>query len=146
VGAGVNRLAADIAGQSVVGGEQEEPLGSAMLTRAQVVLLTKTGAFVAATEAAETLPAGLRLLPLARVHLWAGQFRRAIRLADAGPYGPGLGLADRYRLTILKATAALLDGTCGAILRAEALGKCGDCWGSRPSYRSPCYPDRQGTP
>ena len=56
-----------------------------MLARARVLLLIKSGAFSAATKAAETLPGSLKLLPLARIDLWAGQYEHAIRLADGGP-------------------------------------------------------------
>ena len=118
---GVNQLSATVMRQAILGREQEEPLGGAMLTRARVVLLTKAGAFGAATQAAETLNGSLKLLPLARIHLWAGQFTRAIRVADAGPYEADLELVDRYRLTLLKAAAALLDGSCTPSLRADAV-------------------------
>ncbi|MGV8908035.1 MAG: response regulator transcription factor [Propionicimonas sp.] len=118
---GVNQLSAAIGRQSILGREQEEPLGGAMLTRARIVLLTKAGAFGAATQAAETLAGSIKLLPVARIHLWAGQYTRAIRVADAGPYEAGLELVDRYRLTLLKAAAALLDGSCAAPLRANAI-------------------------
>ena len=56
--AGVNSLAAEIARLSVIGREQDEPLGRAMLGRIRVILLTKVGAFAAALQAAEPLPEG----------------------------------------------------------------------------------------
>ena len=121
LGFGVNQLSAEILRQAILGREQEEPLGGAMLTRARILLLTKAGAFGAATQAVGTLAGSLKLLPLARVHLWAGQFTRAVRVADAGPYEAGLELVDRYRLTLLKAAAALLDGRCGTTLRRDAV-------------------------
>ncbi len=121
VGEGLKQLSADIARQSILGREQEEPLGSAMLTRARVLLFTKAGAFGAATRAAGTLPGSLSLLPLARIHLWSGDFKLAVRLADSGPYESGLELVDEYRLTVLKAASAILDGTCSDSLRAAGL-------------------------
>lgn len=123
VAEGVNRLSAEIDRQSILGREQEEPLGGALLDSARVLLLTKAGAFGAAIQAAEALAGTVGLLPQARIHLWAGQFKRAVRLADSGPYQAGLELIDRYRLTVLKAAAALLDGTCDAALRAEAVSE-----------------------
>lgn len=122
-GEGLKRLSADIAQQSVLGREQEEPWGSTNLTRARVLLLIKAGAFGAATRAAETLTGSLKLLPAARIHLWCGDFKRAIRLADVGPYAAGLEQVDEYRLLILKTAAALLGGTCASKLRAAGVAE-----------------------
>ena len=121
VGPGLPRLSEQITSQAILGREQEEPLGGALLTRARVVLLTKAGAFGAATRAAETLPGTLKVLPMARIHLWSGQFKRAIQLADGGSYAAGLELIDQHQLSVVKAAAALLEGTCGPELRAEGL-------------------------
>lgn len=118
VATGLKRLSAEITQESVADREQEEPLGRAMLTRARVLLLIKSGAFGAATQAAETMDGSRKLLPLARIHLWAGQYERAVRLADAGPFEPGLELGDQYRLKLIKAAGALLDGSCDDELRA----------------------------
>jgi len=119
--AGANSLSAEISRLSVIGREQDEPLGRAVLGRIRVVLLTKVGAFAAALRAAEALPEGLRLLSQARIHLWSGQYRRAMRLADAGPYQPGLEMSERYRLTTVRATAALLDGSSDGSMRVDAV-------------------------
>jgi len=87
-----------------------------------MLLLTKSGAFGAATARIENLPEGLRLLPQARIHLWAGQFDLAIRVADAGAYDEGRGLVDRHLLLIVKAAASLLARRGGdADLRAAAI-------------------------
>ena len=119
--AGVNALAAEISRLSVIGREQDEPLGHATLGRIRVILLTKAGAFAAALQAAEPLPEGLRLLSQARIHLWSGQYRQATRLADAGPYQPGLEMSERYRLATVRATAALLDGDSDESMRFDAI-------------------------
>ena len=119
--AGVNALSAGISRMSVIGREQDEPLGRAILGRIRVILLTKAGAFAAALRAAEPLPEGLRLLSQARIHLWSGQYRQATRLADAGPYQPGLEMSERYRLATVQATAALLDGDSDESMRFDAI-------------------------
>ena len=119
--AGVNALSAGISRMSVIGREQDEPLGRAILGRIRVILLTKAGAFAAALRAAEPLPEGLRLLSQARIHLWSGQYRQATRLADAGPYQPGLEMSERYRLATVRATAALLDGDSDESMRFDAI-------------------------
>lgn len=119
--AGLDGLSTGVARLSIVGREQDEPMGSAMLSRARVLLLTKAGAFGAATQAVASLPEAMRLVPQSRIHLWAGQFKQAIRLADGGPYQMGLEISDRYRLRVVRAAAALLDGTCDQVLRADAV-------------------------
>ena len=121
VGAGLKVLSAEIKWQSTADRAHEEPLGVAMLARARVLLLTKSGAFGAATQTAETLPGSLKLLPLARVHLWSGQYERAIRLADGAPFEAGLDLGDQYRLKLLQSAAALLNGSCSKGLRAAGV-------------------------
>ena len=118
---GVNELAADTARLSVIGREQDEPLGRMLLGRIRVILLTKAGAFAAALQAAEPLPEGLRLLSQARIHLWSGQYKQSTRLADAGPYQPGLEMSERYRLVTVRATAALLDGNSDESMRVDAV-------------------------
>jgi len=107
---GVGSLSSELGRLPTIGGEHDEPLGRALLGNARVMRLTKLGAFGAAMQAAEALPDDLRLLPMARIHLWAGQFRQAVRLADAGPYQPGLELAERHCLTLVGAAASLLEG------------------------------------
>ena len=94
-----------------------------MLARARVLLLIKSGAFGAATQAAETMDGNLKLLPLARINLWAGQYERAIRLADGGPFEADLDQGDEYRLKLLRAAAALLDGSCNDELRAAGVAE-----------------------
>ncbi|HEY3411032.1 MAG TPA: helix-turn-helix transcriptional regulator, partial [Propionicimonas sp.] len=120
---GLKQLSADITQQSITFRQQEEPLGGAMLARARVLLLIKSGAFGAATQAAETMDGNLKLLPLARINLWAGQYEAAIRLADGGPYEAGLDQGDEYRLKLLRAAAELMDGTCDDELRAAGVGE-----------------------
>ena len=120
---GLKQLSADITRQSITFRQQEEPLGGAMLARARVLLLIKSGAFGAAIQAAETMDGNLKLLPLARINLWAGQYESAIRLADAGPYEAGLDQGDEYRLKLLRAAAELMDGTCDEELRAAGVGE-----------------------
>ena len=119
--AGVNSLSEEISWLSTIGKERDEPLGSILLALIRVMLLTKIGAFGAATQAAEALPEKLRLLSQARIHLWAGQYKQAIRLADAGPYQPGLELDERHRLTTVRTAAALLDGGSDDGLRGDAV-------------------------
>ncbi len=123
VSTGLKVLSAEIAHESVGDREQDEPLGHAVLSRARVLLLIKSGAFGAATQAAESMGGSLKMLPLARIHLWAGNYERAIRLADSGPFEAGLDLGDQYRLKLLQAAAALMDETCGEELRAEGTGE-----------------------
>ncbi len=123
VGTGLKQLSAEIAHESVSDREQEEPLGRAMLARARVLLLIKSGAFGAATRTAETMGGSLKLLPLARVHLWAGQYEEAIGLAAGGPFESGLDLGDQYRLKLLRAAAALLDESCDEELKAAGVGE-----------------------
>ncbi len=120
---GLENLSAEISHESVAGREQEEPLGRAMLARARVVLLIKSGAFTAATKASETMSANIRLLPLALIHVWAGNYESAIRLADRGPFEAGLDNADQHQLKLVKAAAALLEGTCDDELLAEGMGE-----------------------
>jgi DNA-binding CsgD family transcriptional regulator len=123
VARGLKQLSADITRESIADREQDEPLGSAILARARVLLLIKSGAFGAATQAAETMEGNLKLLPLARINLWAGQYERAIRLADRGPFEADLDHGDQYRLKLLRAAAALIDGSCDDNLRAEGVGE-----------------------
>jgi DNA-binding CsgD family transcriptional regulator len=123
IGLGLKALSAEITRELIGDREQEEPLGRAMLARARVLLLIKSGAFGAAVQAAETMGGSLGLLPLARIHLWAGQYERAIRLADGAAIEAGLDLGDQYRLKLLRAAAALLDGSCDTELRAAGLGE-----------------------
>jgi len=118
VARGLKQLSAGITHQSIAFRQQEEPLGGAMLARARVLLLIKSGAFGAATQAAETMEGNHKLLPLARINLWAGQYEAAIRLADGGPFEADLDQGDAYRLKLLRAAAALIDGTCDEELRA----------------------------
>ncbi|HEY3337975.1 MAG TPA: LuxR C-terminal-related transcriptional regulator [Propionicimonas sp.] len=118
---GANELSAEIARLSLIGKEQDEPLGRVVLGRIRVILLTKVGAFAAALQAAESLPEGLKLLSQARVHLWSGQYRQSSRLADAGPFQPGLEMSERYRLTTVRAAAALLDGSSEESIRVDAV-------------------------
>ncbi|MGV8909668.1 MAG: response regulator transcription factor [Propionicimonas sp.] len=119
VARGLKQLSAEITHESIAFRQQEEPLGGAMLARARVLLLIKSGAFGAASQAAETMDGNLKLLPLARINLWAGQYERAIRLADGGPFEADLDQGDEYRLKLLRTAAALLDGSCDDELRAN---------------------------
>jgi DNA-binding CsgD family transcriptional regulator len=123
VSAGLKQLSSAIAQESIGDREQEEPLGRAILGRARVLLFIKAGAFGAAARAAEAMGGSLRLLPLARVHLWVGQYEEAIGLAAGGPFEDGLDLGDQYRLKLLRAAAALLDESCDEELEAEAVGE-----------------------
>jgi len=118
---GMQNLSAEVAHWSRVTREQDEMLGVAVLGRARMLLLTKSGAFGAATASIEHLPEGLRLLPQARIHLWAGQFDLAIRVADAGAYDEGRGLVDRHLLLIVKTAASLLARRSDPDLRAAAI-------------------------
>jgi len=118
---GLQKLSTEIARRSRVGREQDELLGAAVLGRARLVLLTKSGAFGAATASVEHMPEGLRLLPQARIHLWAGQFDHAIRVADGGAYDEGRAMVDRHLLLIVKAAAALLARRSDVELRTAAI-------------------------
>ncbi len=121
LGEGLQHLSAEIVRRSRVTREQDEPLGAAVLGRARILMLTKSGAFGAATASIEQMPEGLRLLPLARIHLWAGQFDQAIRVADAGAYDEGRGFVDRHLLLIVKAAASLLARRSDPEIRAAAI-------------------------
>lgn len=118
---GVSTLAAEVQRLSMLGREQDEPLGEALLARARVGLLTRAGAFGAATQVVDAMPAHLRLASRALVHVWAGQYAQAVRLADAGPYEEGLETTDRHRLALLRSGAALLDGSADDAMRRDAL-------------------------
>ncbi len=120
-GSGANRLSVDISRQSVFVREHEEPFGGGLLTKARILLLTKMGAFGAALQAVGYLPEPLRVLPTARIHLWSGQLGRAVATAESGIHQEGLTVVDRSRLTLLKAAAALMAGTCDPGLRTAAL-------------------------
>ena len=121
VARGLKQLSAEITHESIAYRQQEEPLGRAMLARVRVMLLIKSGAFGAATQAAETMDGNRKLLPLARISLWAGEYERAIRLADGGPFEADLDHGDEYRLKLLRVAAALLDGSCDDELRAAGV-------------------------
>lgn len=121
LGEGIDRLTAEIAHRSRLGREQDELLGAAIIGRARAILLTKSGAFGAAARSIDGMPPGLKALPQARIHLWAGQFDRAIAVADAAAYDEGHALGDRHLLLIVKAAAALLSKSSAAELRAAAL-------------------------
>jgi DNA-binding CsgD family transcriptional regulator len=88
-----------------------------------VLLLIKSGRFGAATQTADTLPGSLKLLPLARIHLWAGNYEQAIRLADGAPFEAGLDLGDQYRLKLLHVAAALVEGSCDSDLRTAGINE-----------------------
>ncbi len=119
--AGVATLSAEIARLALLGREQEEPFGSVVLTRARVMLLTKAGAFGMATQAAEALPEKLRVLAQARIHLWAGQYKQAVRLSDSGPYNPSLDSSERARFVTVRAAAALLGDDLDEAIRRDAV-------------------------
>jgi DNA-binding CsgD family transcriptional regulator len=123
LGDGLQHLSAEIARRSRAGHEQDEVLGAAMLGRARMILLIKSGAFSAATASIENLPDGLRLLPQARTHLWAGQFDQAILVADAGAYDEGRGMIDRHQLLIVKAAASRLARRSDAELGTAAINE-----------------------
>jgi DNA-binding CsgD family transcriptional regulator len=118
---GVALVAEEIQRLSLDGREAEEPLGKVLLNRARVVLLAKAGAFTAATRVAEALPEEIRLVSLARIHLWAGEYPRAAQLADLGPYQPGLEILARYRLALIRVGAAVLERTMTESLRRDAI-------------------------
>lgn len=120
---GLKELSAEITLQSPANREQDEPLGRAMLARARVLLLIKAGAFGAASQTADTLPGSLKLLPLARIHLWAGHYEQAINVADGAQFEACLDLGDRSRLRLLQVAAALLDGSCDSELRAAGMAE-----------------------
>jgi DNA-binding NarL/FixJ family response regulator len=123
--AGVGALSSEIARLSLLGREQEEPFGSVILSRARVMLLMKAGAFAMATQATEVLPEKLKLLSQARIHLWSGQYKQAVRLSDSGPYHPGLDSSERARYATVRAAAALLDGSLDEDIRRDAVSEVG---------------------
>ncbi len=119
--AGATLVSEEIHRLSVDGREADEPLGRVLLNRTQAVLLAKAGAFTAAARVAETLPEEVRLVSLARIHLWAGQYPQAVKLADVGPYQPGLEILARYRLALIRVAAAVLQRTLTDDLRRDAI-------------------------
>ena len=119
--AGVETLSAAITRLSVLGREQDEPFGNALLTRTRVMLLTKAGALGMAAQSAEPMPEDLRLMSQALIHLWAGHYRQALLVADTAPYHPGLSSSGRSRLLVIRAAAALLDGSADEAIRREAV-------------------------
>lgn len=106
---GVAELSEEIARLSIRGREHAEPMGANLLGRAQAFLLAKSGALVSAAEVADTLPEPVRLVSTARVHLWAGRYHDAGRLADLGPHKPGLEIVQRYRLASIRIAATILE-------------------------------------
>ncbi|HEY3339756.1 MAG TPA: LuxR C-terminal-related transcriptional regulator [Propionicimonas sp.] len=119
--AGLTMVAEETRRLSLDGREADEPLGIVLLNRTRVVLLARAGAFTAATRVAETLPEEVRLVAIARIHLWAGQYRQAARIADQGPYQPGLEIWSRYRLALIRGAAAALEHTMTDGLRRDAV-------------------------
>lgn len=122
---GLRRLFADIGKEATLSREQDETLGGMLLARARLLLLTKAGAFAAADQFAESLPDVVRLVPQARAYLWSGRFTDAIRLTDAAPFQPGLTVADRPKLALIRAAALILAGSPDQNLAGgavEALG------------------------
>lgn len=106
---GLNDLLAAIANRPPMTNEQNEPLGRAIMGRARILLLAKTGALAAAQTALDELPVGFRAAPAARTALWAGHNGEAVRLAEAGLLETGLRPADRSRLATIAAAATLLQ-------------------------------------
>jgi len=116
---GMHAFSGEIARLSTEGREDTEPMGADLLGRAHAFLLAKSGAFQSAVEVAETLPEAVKLVSMARTHLWAGQYRQASRLADLGPHKPGLDVAQRYRLASIRIAVAALEADPAPELRRE---------------------------
>jgi DNA-binding CsgD family transcriptional regulator len=118
---GLDRLAADILRASVLGREQEEPLGGFVIARSRLLLMTRAGAFGAAREVLGSLSEPMALLPHARLLLWSGQLQRAIAVAESGDYDDRVDVSQRQELLLIKAGAALLLGACDRPLRTAAV-------------------------
>lgn len=117
---GLNTLSARVHQLAVAGHEPDEPLGAAMLGRPRLLLLLKQGMFGVAQQITLAMPEQLRVAPRAAVHLWAGEYQKAIRLADVAPYQQGLSMGDRYALTLIGAAAALFEGAADDSTRVHA--------------------------
>lgn len=106
----LNHLLAEFANRPPMTNEQNEPLGRSVLGRARVLLLTQTGALAAVQPVLSDMPPAVRAVAVARTALWAGHLGEAVRSAEAGLLQTDLRPADRSRLAIIGAAAALLQG------------------------------------
>lgn len=118
---GLIQLFAALADQPMAAREQDEPLGSLLLGRARADLLSRVGAFAAATLCAESIDKRLRTLPLARTLLWAGQLTAAVRTMDLTLSDPDLLHSDRLQLIIIRGAATKLDGSITDDIRRDTL-------------------------
>ena len=108
---GLNQLFAALADQPMTSREQDEPMGSLLLGRARAHLLSRIGASSAAILCAESIDTRLRVLPLARTLLWAGQLAGAVRAMELTLPDPDLLHSDRLQLLIIRGAATKLDGS-----------------------------------
>ena len=106
----LTHLLAEFANRPPMTNEQNEPLGRSVLGRARVLLLTQTGALAAVQPVLSDMPPAVRAVAVARTALWAGHLGEAVRSAEAGLLQTDLRPADRSRLAIIGAAAALLQG------------------------------------
>lgn len=118
---GLNRLFAALADQPMGVRQQDEPLSGLMLARAQALLLSRIGAFGAATLCTDLIAERFRTVPLARTLLWAGQFGPAVRTMELTLPDPYLLHSDRLQLLIIRGAATTLDGSITDDIRSDTL-------------------------
>ncbi|HEY3409525.1 MAG TPA: LuxR C-terminal-related transcriptional regulator [Propionicimonas sp.] len=118
---GLNRLFAALADQPMGVREQDEPMGDLMLGRARAHLLSRIGAFGAATLSTDLIAERFRTVPLARTLLWAGQLGPAVRTMELTLPDPNLLHSDRLQLLIIRGAATMLDGSITDDIRSDTV-------------------------
>ncbi|HEY3337786.1 MAG TPA: LuxR C-terminal-related transcriptional regulator [Propionicimonas sp.] len=118
---GLNRLFAALADQPMGVREQDEPMGDLMLGRARAILLSRIGAFGAATLSTDLIAERFRTVPLARTLLWAGQLGPAVRTMELTLPDPKLLHSDRLQLLIIRGAATMLDGSISDDIRSDTI-------------------------
>jgi DNA-binding NarL/FixJ family response regulator len=118
---GLNRLFAALADQSMGVREQDEPMSDLMLGRARALLLSRIGAFGAATLSTDLIAERFRTVPLARTLLWSGQLGPAVRTMELTLPDPKLMHSDRLQLLIIRGAATMLDGSITDDIRDDTV-------------------------
>lgn len=117
---GLNAMDAAIAHHSVGSVEHVEPLGRTALARSRVLLLNRLGAYEAARQTLQSVPAPRRWTSLAHTALCEGDVDSAIRAADAGLYQSSTWFSERAQLAALRAAALAVDDSASREERQAA--------------------------
>ncbi len=118
---GLNRLFAALADQSMGVREQDEPMSGLILGPARALLLSRVGAFAAATAGAETIDERFRTVVLARTLLWAGQLVASVRTMELTLPDPRLLHGDRLQLLVIRGAATALDDSITDDIAADTV-------------------------